>query len=812
MIYNYIKIAVRNLLRHKSFSFINLFGLSSGLACCLLIGLYIWNELSFDRYHEKADRIWRISRKFYNKDGSQQLHLGHLAPPFGPLLKNDFPDMEEVTRLLQTNTTVQLGEQFFSEDQMFYAEPNVFRVFDIPLRAGNPAAALNEPYSVMLNETTAKKYFGGADPMNRILRFSGRFDLKVTGVFQDFPYNSHFHPALLVSFSTLNDTLVYGAERLRTNWGNNSFSTFTLLPENYPVKKLEAQFPAFLDKHMGTMATEENEPLPSTWTSLHFEPLTDIHLKSHLDSEIEENGDIRRVYIFSIIALFVLLIACINYMNLTTARSAVRAREIGVRKVVGAYQSNILMQFLSESVLLAFFAALLAFGMACLALPFVNELLGQELRVPPGAFWVAPVLLLGLTAITGFLAGSYPAFYLSALKPLTVLKNDKPKSGGGAGLRKVLVVSQFAISVVLIIATVVVFRQLQYMQNQKLGLNKDHVVTAFCYNALAPRYESFRNEILHNPTVKNLTRSSRLPSGRLLDSFGSAQAQVETDTLEQSQVDLKFVTVDHRFAQTYELEIAAGRFYQQDFGSDRTESFIINEAAAKMIGWKTPGEAVEKRINYGNRDARIVGVLKDFNFESLHQEIQPMIFFIPRDSTFFNFLSFRLDGAHIEEGLAHLKTTWQKFLPEYPFEYRFLDEQYGQLYEAEQRQGRVFITFALLAILIACLGLFGLTAFVVQQRVKEIGIRKVLGASAPGLLLLLSKDFLKLVAIALLIASPVAWYFMQQWLEDFAYRIRIDAWVFLTAGLVAVLVAFLTVSFQSIKAALANPVNSLRNE
>lgn len=811
MLQNYIKIAVRNLLRHKSFSFINLFGLSTGLACCLLIGLYIWNELSFDRYHEKAGRIWRMSRKFYNKDGSQQLHLGHLAPPFGPLLKNDFPDMEEVTRLLQTNTTVRIGEQFFSEDQMFYAEPNVFRVFDIPLRSGNPASALNEPYSVMLNETTAKKYFGTADPMNRILRFSGRFDLKVTGIFQDFPYNSHFHPALLVSFSTLNDTLVYGAEALRTNWGNNSFSTFVLLPENYPVQKLEGQFPAFLDKHMQGMAMEANAPKPSSWTSLHIEPLTGIHLKSHLDSEIEENGDIRRVYIFSIIALFVLLIACINYMNLTTARAAVRAREIGVRKVVGAFQHNILLQFLSESVLLAFFAALLAFGIAYLALPLVNDLLGQELQVSSAAMWAAPALLLGLTALTGLLAGAYPAFYLSGLKPLSILKNEKSGRSGGA-LRKVLVVGQFAVSVVLIIATVVVFRQLQFLQNQKLGLNKDHVVTAFCYNDLAPRFESFRNEILNNAAVKNVTRSSRLPSGRLLDSFGSAQAQVDTDTLQQSEVDLKFVTVDHRFAQTYELEMAAGRFYQQDFGSDRTESFIVNEAASKMIGWKTPQDAVDKRINYGNRDARIVGVLKDFNFESLHQEIQPMIFYIPRDSTRFNFLSFRLDAAHIDEGLAHLKATWQKFLPEYPFEYRFLDEQYGKLYEAEQRQGRVFISFALLAILIACLGLFGLTAFVVQQRVKEIGIRKVLGATVPGLLMLLSKDFLKLVGIALLIASPVAWYFMQQWLEDFAYRIRIDAWVFLSAGLLAVLVAFLTVSFQSVKAALANPVNSLRNE
>jgi putative ABC transport system permease protein len=401
---------------------------------------------------------------------------------------------------------------------------------------------------------------------------------------------------------------------------------------------------------------------------------------------------------------------------------------------------------------------------------------------------------------------------LSALKPLSIIKSEKQGRGGGAGLRKILVVGQFAVSVALIIATVVVFRQLQFLQDKKLGLNKDHVVTAFFYNDLAPRYESFRNEILSNPAIKNVTRSSRLPSGRLLDSFGSAKAQLDTDSLEQSQADLKFVTVDHRFAQTYGLEMAAGRFYLQDIGSDRTESFIVNESAAKMIGWKSPQEAVDKRINYGNRDARIVGILKDFNFESLHQEIQPMIFYIPRDSTQFSFISVKMDGANIDAGLAQLKSTWQKFLPEYPFDYQFLDEQYGQLYEAEQRQGSIFIIFALLAILIGCLGLFGLTTFVVQQRVKEIGIRKVLGATVTGLLLLISKDFLKLVGIALLIASPIAWYFMHQWLEDFAYRINIGWWVFAIAGAVAASVAFLTVSFESLKAALANPINSLRNE
>ncbi len=814
MIRNYIKIAVRSLLKNRGSSFINLFGLTVGLACCLLIGLYIWNEVSFDRYHSKADRIWRMSRKFYNKDGSLQLHLGHLAPPFGPLLKNDFPDMEEVARLYQNNGTFRHGDQLFSEENLFYAEPGIFRIFDIPLVQGDTATALNEPYSILLNETAARKYFPGADPVNQTLRLNGSFDFKVTGIFRDFPYNSHFHPDMLASFSTLRDTLIYGENALKTNWGNNSFSTFVLLPKNYPAKTLEARFPDFLDRHMGTESMQSGLQKPSTWTSLHLEPLTDIHLRSHLDSEIEENGDIRRVYIFSAIALFILLIACINYMNLSTARAAIRAKEIGVRKVVGAFQREILFQFLGESVLLSLIAAVLASVLARFSLPFVNKLLGQELHVPDAAIWLGPTILLALAGLTGVLAGLYPAFYLSATKPLAILKNEQPgrERRGGIGLRKILVVSQFAISIVLIIATIVVFRQLQFLQNQNLGLNKDHVVSTFFYNEIAPKFEGFRNEILSNPLIKNMTRSTRLPSSRLLDSFGSAKVQVESDTLEPSKVDLKFITVDHLFVPTYELAVAAGRNYQQDFGSDRTESFMINESAVRMIGWKSAEEAVGKKINYGNRDARIVGVLRDFNFESLHQEIQPMIFFIPRDSTLFGFLSFRLDGAHIPEGLSYLRSVWQKFLPQYPFDYQFLDERYGRLYEAEQRQGRVFIGFAVLAILIACLGLLGLTAFVVQQRVKEIGIRRVLGASAAGITALLSKDFVKLVLIALVLAAPAAWYFMQAWLDNFAYRIGLDWWVFALAGIMAVAVAFLTVSIQSLKAALANPIHSLRNE
>lgn len=806
-------LALRNLLKYKSFSFINLFGLTVGLSCCLLIGIYIANELSFDRYHAKADRIWRVSREFRNKDGTMQLHLGHLAPPFGPLLKNEFSVVEDATRMLQTDASLRRGDQLFLEEEFFFAEAAAFRMFDIPLVQGS-TASVEEPYTVLLSETSAKKIFGNEDPVNQVLRVNDLADMKVTGVFKDFPYNSHFHPDFLASFATMRDTNIYGQQQLETNWGNNSFSTFLLLPEGYEASKLEAQFPAFLDKVMGSMATANGMPKPSTFTSLHLMPLTDIHLKSHLDSELEENGDIKRVYIFAAIALFVLLIACVNYMNLSTARSATRAKEIGIRKVVGAYRWEIVSQFLSEAVLLSLSAVVLACGLTFLMLPAVNKLLGQELSVSYSQIGAFAAAAGALALATGLLAGAYPAFFLSGLKPLKMIRSNAAgeQSGGGISLRKILVVSQFSISLMLIIATLVVFNQLKFMQSKSLGLNKDQVVTLNFYNPLSRKYDAFYNELVSNPTIKNATRSSRLPSGRLLDSFGSAQLQMNGDTLEPTAVDLKMVTVDHRFFPLYDIGMAAGRNYESDQGVDRRSSFILNEAAIRNLRIASADEAIGKRINYGNRDAQIVGVVKDFNFESLHQDILPMIFFIPSDSTFFNFISIKIDGARTPEALAHIQATWQKFLPEFPYEYSFLDEQYGQLYEAEQRQGRVFIAFALIAIVVACLGLFGLASFTVERRHKEIGIRKVLGASVAGITGLLAKDFLKLVLVAIVLASPIAYWMMGKWLDDFAYRIRIEWWMFVLAGFLALAIAFLTVSFQSVKAALMNPVKSLRSE
>lgn len=806
-------LALRNLLKYKSFSFINLFGLTVGLSCCLLIGIYIANELSFDRYHAKADRIWRVSREFRNKDGTMQLHLGHLAPPFGPLLKNEFSVVEEATRMLQTDASLRRGDQLFLEEEFFFAEAAAFRMFDIPLVQGS-TASVEEPYTVLLSETSAKKIFGNEDPVNQVLRVNDLADMKVTGVFKDFPYNSHFHPDFLASFATMRDTNIYGQQQLETNWGNNSFSTFLLLPEGYEASKLEAQFPAFLDKVMAGVYSGNGMLKPSAMTSLHLMPLTDIHLKSHLDSEMEENGDLKRVYIFAAIALFVLLIACVNYMNLSTARSATRAKEIGIRKVVGAYRWEIVSQFLSEAVVLSLSAVVLACALTFLMLPAVNKLLGQELSVSYSQIGAFAAAAGALALATGLLAGAYPAFFLSGLKPLKMIRGNaaEDQSSGGISLRKILVVSQFSISLVLIIATLVVFNQLKFMQSKSLGLNKDQVVTLNFYNSLSQKYDAFYNELVSNPAIKIATRSSRLPSGRLLDSFGSAQLQMNGDTLEPTQVDLKMVTVDHRFFPLYNIDMAAGRNYLSDQGVDRRSSFILNEAAIRNLRIASSEEAIGKRINYGNRDAQIVGVVKDFNFESLHQDILPMIFFIPSDSTFFNFISIKIDGARTSEALAHIQATWQKFLPEFPYDYSFLDEQYGQLYEAEQRQGRVFIAFALIAIVVACLGLFGLASFTVERRHKEIGIRKVLGASVAGITGLLAKDFLKLVLIAIILASPIAYWMMGKWLDDFAYRIKIEWWMFVLAGVLALAIAFLTVSFQSVKAALMNPVRSLRSE
>lgn len=697
---------------------------------------------------------------------------------------------------------------------MFLAEENLFKVFTIPVLKGNPDRALVDPFSVMLSDEMAEKYFGTEDPLDKELQVDGQFAAKVSGVFKKFPANSHFHPDFLVSFSTLRDTNIYGEEGLRTNWGNNSFSTYLLLPKNYDPKRMEAQFPAFLDRHMtGDMPPEM--PKPSTWTKLFLNKMTDIHLHSHLDTEIEPNGDIQRVYIFGAIAVLILLIAAINYMNLSTARSATRAREIGIRKVAGAQQRELIGQFLSESLLMTLLAMVLAVGLTGLALPVLEGLTGKNLTIQSifnGRFLL---LAIGVTAVVGLLSGVYPAVFMASFQPIAVLKGGGLPlrgSGGNVSLRKVLVVGQFAISIILISCTGIVFQQLNYMQEKSLGFDKEQVITLPYYSILGARWEAFRQEMRANPSVKEVGRSLLVPSNRLLNSSGTAKVQMG-DTLLNSSESLYQVYADHDFFPAYGIPFAAGRNFSRDFKTDDSTAFIINETAMRMIGWQNPAEAIGRPFEYeGRHSGRLIGVVKDFNFESLHERVKPIVFYMPTGGNNFTHISLKLSGNNIPTALSHVEKIWRQFIPDFPYQYTFVDESFGQLYEAEQRQGRLFTLFSGVAIFIASLGLFGLAAFATAQRVKEIGIRKVLGASVGNIVTLISKDFVWLVLIASVIAVPVAWYAMSNWLEDFAYRIQLPWWMFALAVSLALAIALLTVSFQAVRAAVANPVESLKTE
>jgi putative ABC transport system permease protein len=810
MIQNYFKMAWRNLMKHKFISFINLFGLTMGLTCCLLITVYILHETSFDKYNTNASRIYRVTRNFNNRDGSISLRLGTVAPPFGPLLQNYFPDIQKITRFLPNGKTpFKYEEKLFNENLSFFVDEHVFDVFTVNVLKGNPKKALNDPFTVMLTETIAKKYFGNDDPMNKMIRMNNQYNLKVTGVFKEFPSNAHIHPEMMVSFSTLNDSTVYGARNLETNYGNNSFFTYLLLPENYPAKNIEAQFPKFLDHSVhfpGAPATFR----PSTTTSLGLQKLTDIHLTSHLDYEAEENGDIKRVYVFSVIALIILLIACINYMNLSTARSTLRAKEIGIRKVAGATKGELIAQFLSESVLIAWLSMILAILAAWMVIPALNKLSGLNLSANLLLQWKWILPILSVPFVVGIVSGIYPALFLSSFQPVKTLKGLFRVGGKSISFRKVLVVMQFGISIVLIITTAIVFQQLRYMQQASLGYSKDHMVVLPYYFTTNSQYESFRNDLLTDPNIRNLGRSSRIPTGRLLDSQGASAESA--DSLAPVTTELKMLATDHDFIPSYGISMAAGRNFSRAFSTD-TSNFVINDACVKVLGWKTAEKAIGKNFMYGGVKGKIIGVIKDFHFESMHQRIVPIVMSLPKpEQSFYNQLSIKISSTNLTAALASIEKKWKTYLPEMPYEFSFMDEKFNKLYVSEQRQGSLFTIFACIAIFVACLGLLGLSSFAITQRIKEIGIRKVLGASAGNLVMLLSKDFLRLVIIAALIAFPIAWYAMSQWLADFAYRISISWWIFLVAGIVAAAIALLTVSIQAIKAAMANPVKSLRTE
>jgi len=810
MIKNYFKIAWRNLMKYKFISFINLFGLTVGLTCCLLITTYVLNELSYDRYNKNAENIYRVTRSFNNAAGVVSLKFGTVSPPFGYYFPTDFPEIKKITRFLNAGTLpFKYNDKLIAENNVYFADENLFNVFTLKTLEGNPQTALKDPFSVMLTEDVAKKYFGNEDPMNKVIKVSNQFDVKVTGIYKGFPENSFMHPDILISFNTLKDSAVYGEKNLETNWANNSFFTFLVLPNHYDPNKMIARFPAFLDKRM---ASEYGANQASKFTKIGLQKLTDIHLYSHTDSEAEPNGDISRVYIFSAIALFILLIACINYMNLSTARSSLRAKEIGIRKVIGARRKELIYQFLSESVLIAWSAILIAFALLYVTLPWLNQISEQQLSINILLKWQVLIPLFLTPFIVGVLSGLYPALFMSSFQPVKTLKGVFKAGSGNISFRKVLVVAQFTISIVLIITTIIVFQQLRYMQDTSLGYNKEHIITLPYYNSVNPQYDAFRNDLLQSHGIKDVARSSRIPTGRLLDMQG-ASAMVG-NSLQPVTTDIKDVSADYDFISTYGIHLVAGRNFSRDYSMDNS-NFILNESAVKAIGWKSPKEAIGKDFKYGDMQGRVIGVMADFHFESLQHAIVPMVLLNPPTTptnSSFNSLSIKLTGNNIPGELASVEKIWKTYMPEMPYQYTFLDENFNKMYQSEQRQETIFTVFACIAIFIACLGLFGLSAFEITQRIKEIGVRKVLGANVRSIVTLLSKDFLKLVLVATIIAFPIAWYAMSHWLQGFAYRISIQWWVFLLSAILALIVALVTVSFQAIKAAVANPVDSLRSE
>ena len=808
MIKNYLKIAFRNLWRNKGFSVINIFGLAIGIATCLIIMLFVNNELSYDRFNKKANDIVRVS--FRGNVQGQKMNEATVMAPVAQTLKTDFPEVKEATRIRDYGTPkLMYADKSFREDELAYVDSNFFQVFTLPLLQGDAATALREPNTVVITKALAQKYFGKEDPMGKVISFKDEKNApcKVTGVIGKVPANSHFHFDLFASMSGL-------PESREANWMSSNFYTYLVLADGDDYKKLEAKLPGVVEKYIGPQMSDGTGMSLAEFRkqgndiSFHLQRLTDIHLYADFDNDLSPSGDVKYVYIFGAIALFMLLIACINFMNLSTAGASKRSREVGIRKVLGSLKLELIRQFLLESVLITAIALLLAVVLMYLMLPVFNNLAGQNLSLNLSDHpFLIPGLLL-IMVVTGLLAGSYPAFYLSSFKPVAVLKGKFVSGKRTIGLRSGLVVFQFFISIILIVSTTVVYNQLSYMRNKNLGYNKDQVMIVSNTWMLGKNQEAFRQQLQRDPRVAAISGSRYLPAGpsdnnNFFLSPGPASTQL-TKTLRYE--------VDEHYISTLGIQLLHGRNFSTDFGMD-SSSVILNEAAAKAFGWKDEaavGQTLSRTSKRGEKESfRVVGLVKDFHFRPFHERISPLVMVLAPDP---GNLIVKLKTKDVAGLIATLKKNWSDFGPEDPLTYSFLDERFENSYKAEQKIGMILAIFAGLTIFVACLGLFGLAKFTADQRTKEIGIRKVLGASVSQVSAMLSKEFVKLVVIACIIAFPLAWWAMNKWLEDFAYRINISGWVFVIAGAVALLIALFTVSFQAIKAAIANPVQSLRTE
>lgn len=792
MLKNYFKIAFRNLWRHRIFSFINIMGLTVGMTACLLIFLYVRFELSYDNFHPKAGRIYRMVADL--KTPSETVYPSGPAWAVGPHLQFDLPEVEAFTRVNYDNLLVRKGDIKFNEDGAIWADSAFFSIFNFPLVKGDARTALTQPFSLVLSETAAKKYFGREDPMGKTLLITGEGKPAiVTGVMKDMPENTLIKSELVLSMSTITQVFAKGMD---DEWGNYGALTYLLLKPGSNARALQKKFPAFLDKWNGT-EMKKMQMFPT----LLLEPLKDVYLRSTRDGS---KGNMMNVYVFSIIAIFILVIACINFINLTTARAAERAKEVGIRKVAGAVRGQLARQFIGESVIICLIAFLLTLGLSSLLLSSFNQLAGKIISTGIFSNIGLLFLLLGIALLIGLLAGIYPAFILSSFKPIMVLKGRFATGAKGSVLRKGLVITQFAISTALIIGTIIVYTQMKFMRSRDLGFKKDQVLVVDTNGD--DKRETFQKLVANLPNVKASTLSGSVPGG----GHQGAYSEVENAKGDMQIANLDLYFVDFDYIPFYDIKMAAGRSFNRAFKTDSNDAMILNEAAVKMLGYHSPQDAIGKRFSQWGHKGQIIGVIKDFHYHSLQSPIKPLTMRMewPR----FRLLSVKLAPADTRATIAAIEKEFKTVIPNRPFTYYFMDEFFDRQYRSEERFGRLFLNFAVLAIFISCLGLLGLASYSTMQRTREIGIRKVMGASVSNIINLLSKEFLKLVIISFFIAAPVAWYLMNRWLLDFAYRTTISWWIFAGAGILAVLIAVITISAQAIRAAMANPVKSLRTE
>ena len=793
MFKSYFKTAFRNLKRHWAFFVINITGLTAGMTACFLIFLYVSFELSYDNFNKKANRIYRIVSELRTSSGTDNNY--YTSGPMALNMKTDFPEIQSMVRYAPNSILIRKGDVKFQEEQTLFADSSVFSIFDFHLLNGNPHAALEEPFSIVLSKTAAKKYFGSSDPVGQIVEMTGwRIPARVTGIMEDIPENSQLKADMLISMTTISKNWNTDLDK---NWRDFNCISYILLKPGANAENLQEKLPAFLQRHYG-----QEMKANQLYYTLFLEPLKKVYLYTRFGGMV--TGNINYVYIFSVIAIFVLLIACINFINLTTARATERAKEVGVRKLIGASRKQLAKQFFGESLIHCLAAFVFSIILSYFLLPFFNHLAGKTISgsIFSNARNILSLLLLGV--IVGFVAGSYPAIVLSSYRPAWVLKGRFASGGKGAFLRRFLVVTQFTISIVLISGTLVVYRQLHYMRSQDLGFNKDQ--TLIIPTNGDPAATAFKEQVSSLPDISSTTFSSRIPGG----AYDISLTGVENKSGEMQAMVVGSLQGDFNFPKQYELKLLAGRSFSRNYGTDSTKSIILNEAAINGFGYTSPEQAIGKTFVQWGDTGTIIGVVKDFNFNSLQYGVGPMS--IRATNRMQSYISIKMRMANLPNTIASIRSNWNKLIPNRPFEYFFLDEFFDRQYRSEARFGNLFVNFAILAILISCLGLLGLASYVTLQRTREISIRKVLGASVSGLVSLLTRDFIKLVLVALFISIPFGWWIMNKWLQSFAYRIHIRWEIFGFAGLIVIGVALLTVSFQAVKAAVADPARNLRTE